>query len=130
MKETFPVGMEEYLSRYGWHFSKKMCEWAVGKMTKRGTKTEHLKMHSKEDVENVLKSYGIDVSKYIGYDAVYVFHMAKADYLGSSINDDRVLSLFVKDYLEDPDGYDEIAFTRFYADCIGKGEMPEWEDVL
>lgn len=39
-------------------------------------------------------------------------------------------AMYVKDTLEDPDGYDEVAFTRFYADCIGKGEMPEWEDVL
>lgn len=24
--------MANYLSLYGWHFSKKMCEWAVSKM--------------------------------------------------------------------------------------------------
>lgn len=51
-------------------------------------------------------------------------------FLGSSLPDERAVALYVKDYLEDPDGYDEVAFTRFYADCIGKGEMPDWEDVL
>ena len=30
----YPSGMEEYLSAYGWHFSKKMCDWAVSKMYK------------------------------------------------------------------------------------------------
>jgi hypothetical protein len=25
-RDKFPSGMEEYLARYGWHFSKKMCE--------------------------------------------------------------------------------------------------------
>ena len=27
-----PSGMKEYLEAYGWHFSKRMCEWATGKM--------------------------------------------------------------------------------------------------
>ena len=25
--DRFPSGMKEYISQYGWHFSKKMCEW-------------------------------------------------------------------------------------------------------
>lgn len=31
-RDRFPSGMEEYLSHYGWHFSKNMCEWACSKM--------------------------------------------------------------------------------------------------
>ena len=30
--DYFPDGMTDYLSIYGWHFSKKMCEWAVSKI--------------------------------------------------------------------------------------------------
>ena len=56
--------------------------------------------------------------------------MAKADYHGSSITEDAKMIKFVKDYLDDPDGYDGIALTRFYADCIGKGEIIPWEDML
>lgn len=124
--------MEEYLADNGWHFNKKMCEWAVSKMTRKGAqgKVEHIPFTSKDDIENTLRVYGVDISKFIGYDAVYVYHMAMADYYGKSLLDEKAVSLFVKDYLDDPDGYDEVAFTRFYADCIGKGEMPEWEDVL
>ena len=33
--ENFPAGFREYLENYGWHFSKKMCEFAVGKMKKK-----------------------------------------------------------------------------------------------
>jgi hypothetical protein len=47
--------------------------------------------------------------------------MGKSDYLGSSIIDERCLLLYVKDYIDDPDGYDGLPMTRFYADCIGKG---------
>ena len=33
-RSTFPKGMEEYLQYYGWHFSKRMEEWAASKMYK------------------------------------------------------------------------------------------------
>jgi hypothetical protein len=66
----------------------------------------------------------------VGYDAVYVANMAKADFYGSSISDDVHLAKFIKDYLDDPDGYDGIVFTRFYADCIGSGTPIMWEDML
>ena len=44
-----------------------------------------------------------------------------ANTLGSSVPDEQRLALFVKDYVDDPDGYEELPFTRFYSDCIGKG---------
>lgn len=120
--------MEEYLGLYGWHFSKKMCEWAVSKMKDRdGNKVQPM---SKEQVDSLLTRHGIKLEEDKGYDKMYVAAMAKADYFGSSIADDVRLALFVKDYLDDPDGYDGIAFTRFYADCIGKGCPIPWEDCL
>ena len=38
--------------------------------------------------------------------------------------------LFVKDYIDDPDGYEGLPFTRFYADCIGSGTPIMWSDML
>ena len=36
--DRFPSGMKEYISQYGWHFSKKMCEWAFhGRFIAEGT---------------------------------------------------------------------------------------------
>jgi hypothetical protein len=32
--------------------------------------------------------------------------------------------------VDDPDGYPELPFTRFYADCIGTGTPIDWEDVI
>ena len=32
--QAFPEAMENYLEFNGWHFSKKMCQWAVSKMYK------------------------------------------------------------------------------------------------
>ena len=47
--------------------------------------------------------------------------MAKADFFGTSIISERHLLQYVKDYLDDVDGYDGLPMTRFYADCIGSG---------
>lgn len=125
--------MEDYLSMYGWHFSKKLCDWAVSRMKKRvqgKQQPEPLQPHTKDQVEDLLKRHNIDSSGFIGYDHVYVCNMAKADFVGSSIPDEQHLALFVKDYMCDVDGYDEVAMTRFYADCIGRGEQIPWEDVI
>lgn len=125
--------MEDYLGMYGWHFSKKLCMWAASKMKRRNAtsgKLEPLQPFDKDRTDEFLKKYGVDTSGFIGYDAVYVLNMARADYYGSSITDEQHLAIFVKDYLTDPDGYDETAMTRFYADCIGGGEVIPWEDVL
>lgn len=51
---NFPSGMTEYLSIYGWHFSKKMCEFAVNRMKKKNEEENTHKI-SKEEVENILK---------------------------------------------------------------------------
>lgn len=131
-RDVFPSGMEEYLSQNGWHFNKKLCDWAVSRMKRRNqaNKMEKIVPYTKEALEMLMKNHNIVLENDDIYDALYVLNMAKADYHGSSIIEDVRLVRFVKDYLDDPDGYDGIALTRFYADCIGKGEAIPWEDVL
>lgn len=48
--DIFPSGMTEYLSRYGWHFSKNMCEWAVSRM-----KAENKATGKKEEIKALSK---------------------------------------------------------------------------
>lgn len=126
--DILPNGMDAYLSNYGWHFSKAMCEWAVSKMRDRNG--ERLKMKTKEDVEAILKSYNVEIENDHGYDKVFVMHMGMSDYLGSSIPDEMRLAKYVKDVLDDRDGYEGIALTRFLADCSAKGIPIIWEDVI
>ncbi len=131
-RDKYPSGMEDYLAFNGWHFNKKMCEWAVSKMYKINVakRKEYISPYTKETVENLLKANNVKLDNEVGYDAVYVANMAKADFYGSSISDDAHLAKFIKDYLDDPDGYEGIVFTRFYADCIGSGTPIMWEDML
>lgn len=126
--DTMPKAMKAYLSNYGWHFNKKLCEWAISMMRDRNK--AKLPLVEKDKVESMLKQHGVEITTDKLYDAMYVLHMAKADFMGSSITDEMHLAKYVGDYINDPDGYDGIALTRFYADCMGKGIGVEWEDVL
>ena len=115
--DRIPPAMADYLSQYGWHFSKKMCLWAVSRMkmeNKSTGKEEKLEPISKEQVEELLKKYSINLEKDAGYDSVYVAHLA----------------LFIKDYIDDVDAYNGMPFTRFYADCIGSGNPIMWEQMM
>ena len=120
--------MDNYLSSYGYHFSKAMCEWAVSMMKDRNE--NRLQMYDKERVDSILRSNGITLDNDKGYDKVFVFNMGRSDYLNSSIMDEAHLAKYVKDVLDDKDGYEGMAFTRFYADCIGKGVPVVWEDMM
>ena len=126
--DILPSGMEAYLSNYGWHFSKRMAEWAISKMRDRnGNK---IAMRNKEQVEATLQQQNIQIENDHGYDKVFVMNMGLSDYFGSSITDEAHLAKYVKDVLDDKDGYEGIAFTRFLADCNGKGTPIIWEDMI
>lgn len=131
-RDKFPSGMEEYLAQNGWHFSKKMVDWVIEGMYKKDPNGKRVKIQSytKENVDELLKRYGINLENKYGYDYVFAANMCKADYFGSSVPDEQRLALFVKDYIDDPDGYPELPFTRFYGDCIGTGRPIPWEEVI
>lgn len=126
--DDMPSGLKEYLSYYGWHFNKKLCDFAVSKMRRQGG--IKIAPYTKEQLEQLCRQHGIDIKQAQGYDCVFVANMAKADYMGSSITDEAHLLKFVKDYIDDPDGYEGLPMTRFFADVIGKGVVIDWEDML
>ncbi len=128
MAQLQPSGFAEYMATYGGHFSKKMCEWAVGMMKTRDKKK--LSPWTKEQVESILTKNGVVLNNDKGYDKVYVANMCKADFLGSSVVDESRAALYVKDLLDDPDGYDELVFNRFMMDCMGRNIPIMWEDML
>ncbi len=84
---------------------------------------------SKEQVSEFLRTHGITLKKDKGYDAAYVHAMGMADYYGSSITDEAHLAMFVKDFLDDPDGTDSKAFDHFVVDCRAKDEPVFWDEM-
>ena len=119
-----PASMKRYLKYYGQHFNKKLCDFAVSKM-------DHGKSPvSKENVESILNKYNVKLDNNQLYDFVYVYNMGNNDFLGSSISDEKHLALYVKDVIDDEDGYDGIVFNRWYADTVTKGIPIEWDEMV
>ena len=127
--DILPSGMEDYLSSHGRHFSKHMLEWAVSMMRDRnGNKGTVLE---KKEFDSIMDSYGVHLKRNEGYyDGIYVWCMAKSDYMGSSITDEQHLAMFVKDYIDDIDGNPTRAFDEFYINCIAKGVDIPWYDAI
>lgn len=129
--DDYPQAMLTYLKYYGPHFNRKLFEFAVSRMTKviRGTEQKITPM-TKEDVDNMLRDYNVEIKNAQLYDCVYVANMCKADFLGSSIIDDEHLIKYVKDVIDDIDAPDGLVFNRWYADMCYCGIAVDWEEML
>lgn len=119
-----PPAMKRYLKYYGWHFNQKLCEFAVSKMKHGKAKL------SKERVDSILNKHSVILENDELYDSVYVMNMGNNDFMGSSIIDERHLALYVKDVIDDEDGYDGIVFNRWYADTVKQGIPIDWEEMI
>lgn len=127
--DILPAGMEAYLASHGRHFSKPMLEWAVSLMKdKNGNRGQAIE---KKQFDDMMKAYGLELNRKDGfYDGPYVLAMAKSDYMGTSITDERHLVMFVKDYIDDVDGNKTRAFDEFYINCVAKGIDIPWKDII
>jgi hypothetical protein len=119
-----PPSMVRYLKYYGQHFNKKLCDFAVSKMNHGKSPV------SKDTIDSILSKYNIVLENNQLYDYVYVYNMGNNDFYGSSIIDEKRLALYVKDVIDDKDGYDGIVFNRWYADTVSCGIPVEWEEML
>lgn len=129
--DEYPQAMLAYLRNYGPHFNRRLFEFAVSKMTKRVDGIEKkLVPIPKEDVDNIMRTHGIETKKGQLYDCAYVANMCKADFLDSSITDEEHLAMYVKDVIDDVDAPDGLVFNRFYADCCYSGIAIDWEEML
>lgn len=122
-----PEGMTNYLRYNGWHFNKKMCDFAVSKMIKDNAPIPPI---TKEKLDTMLANHNTTLRNNVLYDYVYVANMCKADFLGSSVIDELHLTMYVRDVIDDVDGYDGIVFNRWYADMCKKGEPIDWEAMI
>ena len=123
-----PEAMVNYLRYNGPHFNSKLLEFAVSHIKAAGD--VKITPFTKQEIDQKLKFTGTILKQNQLYDHVFVANMCKADFLESSILDEAHLILYVKDVMEDPDAYEGMVFTRFYADCIGSGTSIDWEDMI
>lgn len=130
--DVFPIGFREYLNNYGWNFSKKLCEFAVAGMKKMDSNGKEVPItpYSNEEVQQLLKQYGIELKNNVAYNACYVANTFKADFLGKSLPNEQYLCMHIKCYLDDVDGSPTRAMDEFYAKTIALGIPIIWEDML
>lgn len=130
--DVYPEAMTTYMRYYGPHFNKKLCEFAVSKMEvkdKEGN-VKPLKPFTKEETEALLRAHNVKIKNNQLYDFVYIANMCKADFLGSSIPDERCLAFYVRDVIDDVDAPDGLVFNRWYADMSYMGIAVDWEEML
>lgn len=125
--DTHPPMMLVYLKNYGWHFTKAAVDYAVSKMKKQNKPVQGL---TKEEVDTLLQTTNTTLENNELYDYVYVANMCKADFAGSSITDEQHMAKYIKDVIDDEDGYDGIVFNRWYADMCKKGIPIDWETLM
>lgn len=133
IRDRRPEEMEAYLSHFGWHFNKKMCEFAVSLMKKMNSSTgkkERIEPISKEKVDELLARYGIKLENNVLYDYVYWANQCKADTFKSSVPDEAHMALYIKDMIDDPDAPDGMAMCMWYAKMNRAGEPVEWDEML
>lgn len=131
--DELPRDMIDYLKHNGRHFNKRLCDFAISKMKTKTSSTGELRdliPITKESIDSLLKSYNVELSNNQLYDYVYVANMCKADFLGSSIPDEQHLCKYVKDVIDDVDGYDGLVFNRWYADMCRTGVPISWYDMI
>lgn len=125
--EKRPEEMDNYLAYNGWHFNKKMCDFAISQLSKNN---QNFTPIDKQHADIILANAGITLDNNKLYDYVYVANMCNADFMRSSIKDDIHMALYIKDVIDDKDGYDGIVFTRWYADMCAKGNPIDWEEMI
>lgn len=119
---------KKYKELYGHHFTKRLCDYAVSLMqNEQGS----FQPFTKEQIEQKLKSQNITLQYNKLYDFVYVANMCKADFLGKSVpNDDMHLCIYIKNVIDDPDGYDGQVFDRWLSDAKGMHIPVDWSEFV
>lgn len=129
--EEYPQAMLIYLRNYGPHFNRKLYEFAVSQMTQVvDGKERRIKPYTREETNQILSEYGVEVKNAQLYDAAYVASMCRADFWGSSIVDEHHVALYIKDVIDDIDAPDGLVFNRWYADMSYCGIAIDWENML
>jgi len=127
-----PEDMKTYLSYYGMNFSKKLYEFAVSNMRRESAdgKMEKVKPMSSDELKSLLSKHKIEIENNDLYNALYLAAMVKADYWGSSIEDEEHLAKYIEDTLCDVDAAEGQVFARYLADCSVGGCIIYWESMI
>lgn len=127
-----PEEMKNYLSYYGMNFSPKLYQFAVSNMRREDAtgKMEKVKPMSVDEFRALMEKHKVDISNNDLYNAMYIASMVKADFYGSSIEDEEHLAKYVEDVICDVDAAEGQIFARYLADCMVHGCVIYWDEMV
>lgn len=132
MKEYISEGRAVYEDYNHGQFSKKLAEWAIGKMrslSSTGDKLTAIKSVDLDTFKEILKQYAVKISESSIYTAWYLYNMAIADY-PKCLKTDEQRVWFVSETLNDPDGCPESVLECFTAKMCCAGVPIFWENYI
>lgn len=121
--DTYPPDMARYLRANGWTFSRKACDYAVGKL---GLESPW----PADKVDEALNRYGLKLTRSHGHDRVWVANMARSDFYKSSLPDEKALATYIADVINDKDAGDGEIMRCWYAKMVARGEPVDWDEML
>ena len=122
----------EYFDKHGMHFSKALYEHAASEMYRinsNGNK-EYMKPMTAEEYWQVMRKYNVQPKSEHMWDSLYVMSMAMADFMGSSLPDERSVTMYVKDYVDDPDAPEGFILGRYLSDVELENKCINWGAML
>lgn len=131
--EEIPEGMRKYLQHYGWHFTRKACEFAIGLIRKKNTATgkmEKVEYMAKEQVDAMLTKAGITLENNYDYDYVFLANLGKATLFKSSVADEQHLAMYVKDIIDNENIGDGEIMRQWDASMTARGIPVDWYEML
>lgn len=128
-----PTDMKRYLRHFGMHFNKHLYEFAVSHMERKikgSDKTEKMKPVEKDKFDEIMKKYNISLEYDALYDGVFVWSMAMSDFFESSLQTEKDVAMYVKDYVDDIDKQNGFLFNRWLADMTFAGVPIPWDEFI
>lgn len=132
MKNYISEGRAIYEDQNHGQFSKRLAEWAIGKMRTEDPSTGLQKPiipRKFDDVKDVLKANKVVLEDEYCYTAWYLFNMAVADY-PKSLKTDEQRAMFVEETIYDPDGNPANTLDCFVTKMCNAGVPIYWEEYL
>lgn len=121
-------GFIRYITKYGWHFTDKLAEYA-SKMMLNSDKSNHV-WNCKTLAKEYL-SLNLNVPKDITWgDLTYTANMAYADFYPNICSTEKDCIMYASLVANDVDGYPGMIFHRWIADIIGKQILINWEEFI
>lgn len=112
-------GLNTYLKIYGYHFNKKLSDFAVKMMSSQNWDYDQV-----EDYVNTLNTSGFLHKMTVG-DFAYGANMYYSDFYPKILSESKCLEAVVA-IANDEDGYEGQLFSRWLSDIMSKGISIDW----